>query len=121
MSKVALDPTQPLFGVRRGSFPGVKWLGHEGNHSLLSSVEVKSEWTYTFAPPVLILGVILPVTGLILICGGNTLYVYSHGHSNDDILGIHEKPLKFSVSTANGWSNQTNIQPPATYFWRIVW
>jgi len=40
-------------------------MGHEGNHLLLSSVEVKNEWSYTFAPPVLVLGVILPVTGLI--------------------------------------------------------
>ena len=65
MSRLALDPTQPLFVVYGGSFPGVKWLGHEGNHSLLSSFEVKNEWSYTFAPPVLILGVILPVTVLI--------------------------------------------------------
>jgi len=65
MSRLALDPTQPLFGVCGGSFPGVKWLGHEGNHSLLSSVEIKNEWSYTFAPPLLVLGVIVPVTGLI--------------------------------------------------------
>jgi len=65
MSRLALDPTQPLFGVNRGSFPEVKWLGHGGNHSLLSSLEVKNEWSYTFATPVLILGVILLVTELI--------------------------------------------------------
>jgi hypothetical protein len=65
MSRLALDPTQPLFGVNGGSFLGVKWLGPEGNHSVLSSVEVKNEWNYTFAPPVLILGVILLVTELI--------------------------------------------------------
>jgi hypothetical protein len=65
MFRLALDPTQPLFGVYWGSFSGVKWLGHDGNHSLLSGVEVKNEWSCTFAPPVLVLGVILPVPGLI--------------------------------------------------------
>jgi hypothetical protein len=35
------------------TFPmGVKWLGHEADHSLSSGAEVKIEWSYISAPPV---------------------------------------------------------------------
>jgi len=33
------------------SFPGVKLLGHEANHSPPSSAEVKNAWNYTPTPP----------------------------------------------------------------------
>ena len=35
---------------------GVKWPGHEVDHSPLSSAEVKSEWSYNSSPPVCIQG-----------------------------------------------------------------
>ena len=50
-SKPALGPTQPLFSVYRGSFPGVKQLGREVKHSFPSSAEVKNEWSCTTMPP----------------------------------------------------------------------
>jgi hypothetical protein len=31
-------------------FPGVKREGHEADHSLISSTEVKNAWSYTFSP-----------------------------------------------------------------------
>jgi hypothetical protein len=34
----------------RGSFPGVKRLGREANHSPPSSAEVKNAWSYTSTP-----------------------------------------------------------------------
>jgi hypothetical protein len=33
-----------------GSFPGVKQLGREVNHSFLSNAEIKNEWSYTSSP-----------------------------------------------------------------------
>jgi len=33
------------------SFSGVKWLGHEADHSPPSSAEVKIAWSYTSTPP----------------------------------------------------------------------
>jgi hypothetical protein len=48
----------------RGSFVGVKWLGHEANNSLPYSAEIKSEWNYTSTPPfafVVQTGTTLPV------------------------------------------------------------
>jgi hypothetical protein len=50
-SKPALGSTWPLFSVYRGSFPGVKRLGREVQHSLPSSAEVKNEWSCTTTPP----------------------------------------------------------------------
>ena len=38
-------------------FSGVNGQGREANHSRLSSVEVKNEWSYTSAPTVCIRGV----------------------------------------------------------------
>jgi len=40
-----------------GSFPGVKQLGREVNHSFLSNAEVKNEWSYTSSPTVCLHGV----------------------------------------------------------------
>jgi hypothetical protein len=31
--------------------PGVKWLGHEAEHSPPASADVKKMWIYTFTPP----------------------------------------------------------------------
>lgn len=33
-----------------GSLPGVKAVGHEADHSLLSKAEVKNAWSYTSSP-----------------------------------------------------------------------
>jgi hypothetical protein len=43
----------------RGSFPGVKKLGCEANHSPPSSPEVKNVWSYTSNPPICLHGVVL--------------------------------------------------------------
>jgi len=40
----------------RGSFPGVKQLGCEINHSLTSGAEVKNEQSYTSAPSICLRG-----------------------------------------------------------------
>jgi len=42
-------PVSSQMGIR-GSFPGVKWLGHEADHSTPSGAEVKNTWSYTFTP-----------------------------------------------------------------------
>jgi len=43
----------------QGLFPcGVKRQGHEANHSLPSSAEVKNAWSYTFTPPIRLHGVV---------------------------------------------------------------
>jgi hypothetical protein len=43
----------------RGSFPGVKRLGREADHSSPSNAEVKNEWSYTSTPPIRLHGVVL--------------------------------------------------------------
>jgi hypothetical protein len=43
----------------RGSFPGVKRLVREADHSPQSSAEVKNAWSYTFTPPIRLHGVVL--------------------------------------------------------------
>jgi hypothetical protein len=35
----------------RGSYPEVKWLGHEATHSPATSYEIKNECSYTSTPP----------------------------------------------------------------------
>jgi hypothetical protein len=42
-----------------GSFPGVKRPGRETDHSPPSNAEVKNAWSYTFAAPILLHGVVL--------------------------------------------------------------
>jgi hypothetical protein len=51
-SRLAQGPTQPpaLWAVEVVSL-GVKWLGHEANHSPPSNAEVRKAWSYTFIPP----------------------------------------------------------------------
>jgi hypothetical protein len=50
MSTHALGPTQPALYWEPGFFLGVKQLGPEVNHSHLSWVEVKNEWSSHFTP-----------------------------------------------------------------------
>jgi hypothetical protein len=51
MSRPALEPTQPPNQQVLGAFtPGVKWPGHEADHSLLSGAKVKNIWSYTSTP-----------------------------------------------------------------------
>jgi hypothetical protein len=45
----ALLPSTELY---QGTFLGVKWLGHEADPSLPSSIEVKNEWLHTASPPI---------------------------------------------------------------------
>jgi hypothetical protein len=44
-----VHPTFYLIGTR-GSFPGVKRQGHEADHSLPTSAEIKKMWIYTSTP-----------------------------------------------------------------------
>jgi hypothetical protein len=44
-------------GYRGGFSPGVKRLGHEVEHSLPSSTEIKNKWSYTSKPPICFPGV----------------------------------------------------------------
>jgi hypothetical protein len=43
-------PTKPPIRVPGVLFLGVKWLGHEADHSPPSSDEVKNVWSYTSVP-----------------------------------------------------------------------
>jgi len=45
-----------LFNGYQGSFPALKQLGHEINHSPPSSAEVKNDWSYTSTPLVCLCG-----------------------------------------------------------------
>jgi len=40
-----------LLNGHQGSFPEVKWPGHEAEHSASSSEEFKKEMSYTYTPP----------------------------------------------------------------------
>jgi len=52
MSRPAQRPTQPpVQWILRVHSLEVKQLGHEADHSLLPSAEVKNVWSYTFTPP----------------------------------------------------------------------
>jgi len=52
------SPHQPLvlpsllFNGYLASFPVVKWVGHEVDHSHPSNAKVKNEWSCTSAPPI---------------------------------------------------------------------
>jgi len=41
----------PYITGTRCSYPGVKWPGHEADHSSPSSAEVRNVWGYTSTPP----------------------------------------------------------------------
>jgi len=45
-------PSSLLLDGQYSSFPGVKWQGHEANHSPPSGAEVKNEWSYTSTPSI---------------------------------------------------------------------
>jgi hypothetical protein len=44
------QPVSYLMDTGR-SFPRVKWLGREADHSPPSNIEIKKTWIYTFTPP----------------------------------------------------------------------
>ena len=48
------DPSIFLYNAYRSSFQGLKRPGREANHQSSSSAEVKNEWSYTSAPPLLL-------------------------------------------------------------------
>jgi hypothetical protein len=51
-SRSAWGSTQcPLQWVLEAVSLGVKWLGHDGDHSHLSSAEIKNGWNYNSTPP----------------------------------------------------------------------
>jgi len=45
-----MGPQTLLLNGYQGSFPEVKWPGHEADHSALSSEEFKKEMSYTYTP-----------------------------------------------------------------------
>jgi hypothetical protein len=52
MSRLALWPAQPpIQWILEAVSLGVNWLGHEADHSPLSSAKVKKAWSYTSTPP----------------------------------------------------------------------
>jgi hypothetical protein len=60
MSGLVLGPTQPpIQGVPGALSLGVKWPGHEADHSATSSAEVKNVLSYTSTPPVCLHVVVL--------------------------------------------------------------
>jgi hypothetical protein len=52
------DPPSLLFNGYQGYFPELKWQGHEVNHSLTCSAEIKNEWSCTYPPFVIWTGAI---------------------------------------------------------------
>jgi hypothetical protein len=58
--KCGLGPTQPpILWVPGALSLGVKQLGREADHSLLSSAEVNDAWSYTSTPPIHLYGMVL--------------------------------------------------------------
>jgi hypothetical protein len=59
-SRMAVGLTQPpIQWVSRALPLGVKWPGHEADHSPPSSAKVKNAWSYTSTPPICLHGVVL--------------------------------------------------------------
>jgi hypothetical protein len=57
MPRMALGPIPPPVQWVPGALSlEVKWPGREADHSLLSSAEVKNEWSYTSTPPIRLRG-----------------------------------------------------------------
>jgi len=57
MSSLALRPNQPPIQWSLGLIPGDKVMVHEVYLSPPSNADVKSEWSYTCAPPVCLHGI----------------------------------------------------------------
>jgi len=64
---------------------GVKWSGHEADHSPLSSAEVNNSWSYTFIPPYIFLVWCLikqrvHLCDMVLSLAQGQLYIYFSHH-----------------------------------------
>jgi hypothetical protein len=60
VSSTALGLTQPLNQWVLGALSmGVKWLGHEADHSTPSGAKVKNAWSYTSIPTISLHGMVL--------------------------------------------------------------
>jgi hypothetical protein len=47
------NPGRPARSLYSLAFAGVKWLGHEADHSPPSTADIKNAWSYTSTPPCL--------------------------------------------------------------------
>jgi hypothetical protein len=60
VSRMAVGPTQPpIQWVPEALSLGVKWPGHEADHSPPSSAKVKIAWNYTSTPNMSLYGMVL--------------------------------------------------------------
>jgi hypothetical protein len=57
MSGLAVEPTNLLLNGYRETFPWVKRLGHEADHSPQTTAEVKNGWSYTSTSPIHLHGI----------------------------------------------------------------
>ena len=60
------DPPSLLFCGYQGSFPDLKWPGHDVKHSPPSFAKVKNEWSCTFNPHVFLHGMKREILHLLL-------------------------------------------------------
>jgi hypothetical protein len=101
-------------GHRALSRPKIKWLGHEGNHSLPYSAEVKDVWSYTsILPYVFITAISIPLFPVM--CNPNSLTVRA------DLLAlIFLKSHAWSQPTPRIYQLTCGVIPPFfdTYSWR---
>jgi hypothetical protein len=82
MSRRSLGPTQPPIQWVPGALSlGVKRLGCETDHFLPSSAEVKNTWSYTYAPPIRLHGVLISYKRVLLCKYGQTFLVVVRSYS----------------------------------------
>jgi hypothetical protein len=63
------------------SFPGVKQLAHEADHSSALSAEVKNEFHYTSSPPYVFKACMIILSGIMQVASGRRAYCLTDGTS----------------------------------------